>query len=76
MTNDSLEKPRGSPNLGGLTEYREKASPKRRSFVACSSLACPCSWVAVKELKLSYCFGETLLLTLYIYIYTHYGNLI
>ena len=29
-------------------------------------------WVAVKELKLSYYIGETLLLT----IYTHYGNLI
>ena len=32
------------------------------------------SWVAVKELKLSYYIGETLLFTLY--IYTHYGNLI
>ena len=31
-------------------------------------------WVAVKELKLSYYIGETLLIT--IYIYTHYGNLI
>ena len=30
--------------------------------------------VAVKELKLSYSIGETLLFT--IYIYTHYGNLI
>ena len=30
------------------------------------------AWVAVKELKLSYCIGETLLFT----IYTHYGNLI
>ena len=29
-------------------------------------------WVAVKELKLSYSIGETLLFT----IYTHYGNLI
>ena len=29
-------------------------------------------WVAVKELKLSYYIGETLLLT----IYTHYGNFI
>ena len=29
-------------------------------------------WVAVKELKLSYYLGETLLFT----IYTHYGNLI
>ena len=29
------------------------------------------SWVAVKELKLSYYIGETLLFT----IYTHYGNL-
>ena len=33
-------------------------------------------WVAVKELKLSYYIGETLLFTMYIYIYTHYGNLI
>ena len=31
-----------------------------------------CFWVAVKELKLSYYIGETLLFT--IYIYTHYGN--
>ena len=29
-------------------------------------------WVAVKELKLSYHIGETLLFT----TYTHYGNLI
>ena len=29
-------------------------------------------WVAVKELKLSYFLGETLLFTMY----THYGNLI
>ena len=29
-------------------------------------------WVAVKELKLSYYIGETLLFT----IFTHYGNLI
>ena len=29
-------------------------------------------WVAIKELKLSYHIGETLLFT----IYTHYGNLI
>ena len=29
-------------------------------------------WVAVKELKLSYCIGETPLFT----TYTHYGNLI
>ena len=29
-------------------------------------------WVAVKELKLSYCIGETLLFT----IYTHYGDVI
>ena len=29
------------------------------------------SWVAVKELNLSYYIGETLLFT----IYTHYGNL-
>ena len=30
------------------------------------------NWVAVKELKLSYYIGETLLFT----IYSHYGNLI
>ena len=30
------------------------------------------AWVAVKELKLSYYIGETLLFT----IHTHYGNLI
>ena len=34
------------------------------------------NWVAVKELKLSYYIGETLLFTIYIYIYIHYGNLI
>ena len=34
--------------------------------------ACMKTWVAVKELKLSYLNGETLLFT----IYTHYGNLI
>ena len=35
-------------------------------------------WVAVKELKLSYYIGETPLFTtyIYIYIYTHYGNLV
>ena len=32
----------------------------------------PIAWVAVKELKLSYHIGETLLFI----IYTHYGNLI
>ena len=32
------------------------------------------SWVAVKELKLSYYSGEIVLVT--IYIYTHYGDLI
>ena len=38
----------------------------------CSVSKLPFSWVAVKELKLSYYIGETLLFT----IYTHYGNLI
>ena len=33
---------------------------------------CRLFWVAVKELKLSYCIGETLLFTMY----TDYGNLI
>ena len=33
---------------------------------------CEISWVAVKELRLSYYIGETLLFT----IYTHHGNLI
>ena len=32
----------------------------------------PLNWVAVKELKLSYYIGKTLVFT----IYTHYGNLI
>ena len=36
------------------------------------NLAPPGYWVAVKELKLSYYIGETLLFT----IYTQYGNLI
>ena len=31
-----------------------------------------CYWVAVKELKLIYYIGDTLLFT----IYTHYGNLV
>ena len=35
---------------------------------------CRFYWVAVKELKLSYNIGETLLFA--IYIYTHYANLI
>ena len=39
--------------------------PERR-FLLCE--------VVVEELKLSYYIGETLLV--YIYIYTHYGNLI
>ena len=39
------------------------ASPIRRLDLVC--------WVTVKELKLSYYIGETLLFT----IYTHYGNL-
>ena len=30
----------------------------------------PNNWVAVKELKISYSIGETLLFTMY----THYGN--
>ena len=30
------------------------------------------AWVAVKDLKLSYYIGETILIT----IYTHYGNFI
>ena len=34
------------------------------------------TWVAVKELKLSYYIGETLLFAIHIYIYTHYGILI
>ena len=35
-------------------------------------------WVAVKEVSLSYCIGETLLdlLDAYIYKHTHYGSLI
>ena len=33
------------------------------------------TWVAVKELKLSYYIGETLIFNIHIYIYTHYGNL-
>ena len=48
----------------------------RRVLVLCSSvllhvsLVCSLDWVAVKELKLSYSIGETLLFT----IYAHYGN--
>ena len=32
--------------------------------------------VAVKEFHLGYYIGETLLITIYIYIHVHYGNLI
>ena len=38
----------------------------------CRTQADANDWVAVKELKLSYYIGETLLFTMY----THYGNLI
>ena len=37
-----------------------------------TSIIFPATWVAVKELKVSYYTGETLLFT----TYTHYGNLI
>ena len=53
---------------------REEYVPKRSThfcFLA-RALQLEKIWVAVKELKLSYCIGETLLFT----IYTHYGNLI
>ena len=33
-------------------------------------------WVAVEELILSYYIGETILISVYIYIHTHYGKLI
>ena len=39
-----------------------------------SSKQSPYYWVAVKELKLSYYIGETLLFT--IYTHSHYGHLI
>ena len=45
-----------------------RAAPKG----ARGSRALPPTWVAVKELNLSYYIGETLLFT----INTHYGNLI
>ena len=34
----------------------------------------PINWVAVKELNLSCYIGETRLISIYIYIYTYYGN--
>ena len=36
----------------------------------------PKQWVSVKELNLSYYIGETIFITMYIYKYTHHGNLI
>ena len=33
-------------------------------------------WVAVQEFNLSYYVGEAILVTIYIYILIHYGNLI
>ena len=55
-----------------------KAAPPGAAFVAGSGhnvmrLEVLAFWVAVKELKLSYYIGETLLFT--IYIYTYYGTL-
>ena len=41
-----------------------------RSFAAHETKSLSLSWVAVKELNLSYYIEETLLFT----IYTHYGN--
>ena len=46
-----------------------KASPSSNPE---ADFGCQVSWVAVKELNLSYYIGETLLFT----IHTHYGNLI
>ena len=47
----------------GESRFRSTAS-----FVCSMAI----NWVAVKELRISYYIGETLLFT----IYTHYGNLI
>ena len=52
--------------LIGVTKGLE--TPNRPQKPCCMSVV----WVAVKELKLSYCIGGTLLFT----AYTHYGNLI
>ena len=41
-----------------------------RIIVGNSDLTGATYWVAVKELKLSYCVGETILITMY----THYAN--
>ena len=53
------QKPRG--HTGIMRDRYEDLDPLRGLY----------DWVAVKELKLSYYIGETLLFT----IYTHYGNL-
>ena len=62
--------------LGWARGAREKGFKLRlgrlTSRVAACELCPESCWVAVKELKLSYYIGETLLFT----ICTHYGNLI
>ena len=57
--------------LGGL-RVQLLGFKRCRSRGHASGTQGPLIWVAVKELKLSYYIGETLLFT----IYTHYGNLI
>ena len=54
--------------LFGYVSHRVAVLRNSPAFVRAATLY----WVAVKELKLSYYIGETLLFT----IYTHYGNLI
>ena len=49
-----------------------KMAGRMRSWACEGFIIVALIWVAVKELKLSYYTGETLLFT----IYTHYGNLI
>ena len=61
MTQGTLQRHRQMPQNPDLGRAEaQKGNPE------------PQNWVAVKELKLSYYIGETLLFT----IYTHYGNLI
>ena len=54
------------------TALRGCGSPRARLQIVLEGEGGELSWVAVKELKLSYYIGQTLLFT----IYTHYGTLI
>ena len=45
-----------------------------RVRVSDSGLGTWLHWIAAKELILIYYIGDTISITIYIYVYTHYGN--